>query len=85
MEDKSYQSIRLLTLKQVLVMVGYSRSWVYAEIKGNRFPTPIKGSGGAGGSSRWLYAEILFWVEERVRTSRKRSGQSPYPKNDHQG
>ena len=52
---------RLLRLSQVLDMVGFGKTYVYAMINSGNFPAPCKPGGTA---SRWSETEVLTWVAE---------------------
>lgn len=43
--------------------VGLSRSNIYQQIQGGKFPEPVK----IGRSSRWLAAEIEAWVNTQAK------------------
>ncbi|WP_456488985.1 helix-turn-helix transcriptional regulator [Caminibacter pacificus] len=50
---------QLLTLKEVIQMVGFKKSTIYKFIKENKFPRPLK----FGKSSRWAKSEIDSWIK----------------------
>ena len=58
---------RLLRLRQVLDIVGLSKSAVYARIREGSFPKSIS----LGGTSvAWIEAEVNDWVNARIAVSR---------------
>lgn len=58
------QHHRLIRLNAVLQMCSLSRAALYRGIKGRTFPAPIKLS---ARSVAWLHAEVILWVDERVK------------------
>ncbi len=57
-------STSVLRLPQVKAKTGLGKSQIYAEIKRQEFPAPIKLGLRASG---WLEHEIDDWIERRVR------------------
>jgi prophage regulatory protein len=53
---------RLLRLPEVIARVGLSRSWVYAEIAGGRFPNCHK----VGRASCWDSYAIDAWIAQQL-------------------
>lgn len=53
----------ILRLPEMCRCTGLSRSSIYALVKKNQLPRPIKISQRASG---WLRAEVLQWVEEKA-------------------
>ena len=51
---------QLLTLKEVVEIVGFKKSTIYKFIQKNKFPSPLK----IGKSSRWKLSDIRKWIEE---------------------
>jgi prophage regulatory protein len=49
-----------LTIKDVIDMIGFGKSWIYQHIKDGTFPQPIKIFGTA---NRWTLEQILNWME----------------------
>jgi len=49
---------QLLTLKEVVEIVGFKKSTIYKFIKKGKFPRPLK----FGKSSRWTKSEINEWI-----------------------
>lgn len=49
---------RLLTLRDVLALIKMSKSWLYAEIKAERFPAPLA----IGTASRWKAGPVYDWL-----------------------
>ena len=60
---------KILRLPEVIALTGYKRASIYAKVKDNTFPPPIKlcDNGRAVG---WLKPEIEKWVAERIEASR---------------
>jgi prophage regulatory protein len=52
---------RLLRIRDVLVMVGFSQRTVYQMVAAKTFPQPIR----IRSASRWSQAEVTRWIEER--------------------
>jgi prophage regulatory protein len=59
-------SKRLLRRPGVQDKVGLKHSAIYALIKRDQFPTPIK----IGRSSFWVESEIDSWIEQRIQQAR---------------
>lgn len=57
-----------LRLKQVKVVIGLSRSWIYAAMKRGEFPSPISLSVRA---VAWDSATVAEWQAQRILKSRK--------------
>lgn len=53
---------RLLRLENVVELVGFKSSKIYALIASGDFPSPIK----IGNASRWPESKIDAWIAERV-------------------
>jgi len=57
---------RLLRLREVMDIVGFKHSYIYALIKENKFPKPVK----LGPKSVvWLSTQITAWKKETVRSA----------------
>ncbi|MEH6589165.1 MAG: AlpA family phage regulatory protein [Halioglobus sp.] len=57
--------VRLLRVKEVLMLTGLSRSYLYALSSDGRFPRSV--SLVPGGTSRaWVEAEVQDWLNERI-------------------
>ena len=57
-----------LRLKQVKILTGFSRSWIYEAIRRGDFPAPI--SIGARAVA-WTENSIKNWQAQRIEQSRK--------------
>ena len=57
-----------LRLKQVKILTGFSRSWIYDAIRRGDFPAPI--SIGARAVA-WPERSIVEWQTRRIEQSRK--------------
>ncbi|MBX9803241.1 MAG: AlpA family phage regulatory protein [Caulobacteraceae bacterium] len=53
---------KLIALPTVMAQTGMCRSWLYAAIKEQRFPKPVK----IGGASRWDSRAVDAWVIEII-------------------
>ncbi|MGC5798860.1 helix-turn-helix transcriptional regulator [Sphingomonas sp. NFX23] len=62
---------RLLRLRDVSRVVGFSRSKIYKMIRNGQFPAPYK-PGGA--SSRWSEMEIAEWIDGVKAAGDKETG-----------
>jgi len=51
---------KLLTLNDVVQIVGFKKSTIYKFIKSKNFPKPVK----IGYSSRWRLSDIQKWMEK---------------------
>lgn len=56
-------SPQILRLPAVMYRTGMGRSWIYREMKANRFPQAVK----IGRASGWDAAAIATWIEARLR------------------
>lgn len=59
---------RLLRMRQVLEMVGLSKSQVYRMMQQAKFPLPIQVSERC---KRWLLEDVESWQNERIAENRK--------------
>jgi prophage regulatory protein len=60
-------NLRLLRIRDVMLICGLSRSSIYLAIKDGTFPRPVA----IGGRARaWVQHEVEDWVGQRVRASR---------------
>ncbi len=57
-----------LRLKQVTILTGFSRSWIYEAIHRGDFPAPIAIGARA---VAWDSATIAEWQDGRIQKSRK--------------
>jgi prophage regulatory protein len=55
---------RLIRLREVMAKTGLSRSYVYALAQKGQFPKPVKLS---ERSVAWIEAEVLAWIDERIK------------------
>ena len=51
-------TLNLISIQQVIGQVGIGRTTIYALIKTNEFPRPVK----VCGASRWVREEISDWI-----------------------
>jgi len=51
---------RLLTISEVVKIVGFKKSTIYKFIKKGKFPKQVK----IGKSSRWKLSDINKWLEQ---------------------
>ena len=72
MEQKSLyraaSGVRLLRLPEVMHRVGLGRSAIYAKIKCQEFPAPVRLGRRVLG---WISDEIQGWIDARIATSRR--------------
>jgi len=54
---------RLMRLREVLRLCGFSRATLYREIKLHTFPAPVKLSARSVG---WLQDDVMQWLDARV-------------------
>jgi len=54
---------RLMRLREVLQLCGFSRATLYREIKLHTFPAPVKLSARSVG---WLQDDVTQWLDARV-------------------
>lgn len=59
--NNTYAGDRLLRCRDVLQIVCFSRSYLYALIQDERFPKPIRLD---HKSSRWVASEVAAWVSD---------------------
>ncbi len=64
-------ALRLVRLREVMSICGLSRSSIYVEVKGGRFPRPVAISGRA---RAWVRHEVEAWAAQRIRASRAEHG-----------
>jgi prophage regulatory protein len=60
------QNKPLLTISEVVSMIGIGRSTIYAKMKVNEFPAPIKSGPRA---VRWRTDEVIEWINMRERAA----------------
>ena len=60
------QNKPLLTISEVVSMIGIGRSTIYAKMKVNEFPAPIKSGPRA---IRWRTDEVIEWINTRERAA----------------
>lgn len=53
---------RVLTLAEVVAKTGMSKSTVYASVRADEFPAPMKLTVRKSG---WLLSEIDYWIDQR--------------------
>ena len=59
----------LVDRHEVTRLTGFSRAWIYAQMKAGRFPKPIR----IGPRSvRWVESAIREWISERIEEDRLR-------------
>ena len=54
------EDLRLLTIKDVAELIGFSQSWIKDGVKCGDFPQPKK----VRGSTRWTTGQINDWLKE---------------------
>lgn len=68
------KAIRFVRLPEVKRITGLSRSSLYARVKEERFPPPVRLGGRAVG---WLESEITQWANDRVTEARPMPNKRP--------
>lgn len=63
-KDLPTEDLRVIRIRDVIVLTGLSRSAIYAAVKAGTFPRQLKLS---ARSSGWLRDEVVLWVKERPR------------------
>lgn len=58
---------RLITLDDVVAIVGFKKSFIHKHIELHQFPKPKKFGVSRRAASRWLESEIHDWVEQQMR------------------
>ncbi len=54
---------RLLTLKEVINLIGFKKATIYKYIKNGKFPKQIK----IGKASRWKLSDIEKWINSHIK------------------
>lgn len=62
---------KILRLPDVKACTGLSRSSIYLRISEGTFPKPVALGDRAVG---WVEAEVIGWVNQRIKTARKIQG-----------
>lgn len=57
---------RLITLDDVVDIVGFKKSFIHKHIELHQFPKPKKFGASRRAASRWLESEIHDWVEQQM-------------------
>lgn len=57
---------RLITLDDVVAIVGFKKSFIHKHIELHQFPKPKKFGVSRRAASRWLESEIHDWVEQQM-------------------
>ena len=60
----------VIKMKELVKVVGISRSYIYALQARGEFPLPIRLVEG-GRSTGYLRSEVNDWLEDRIKASRK--------------
>ncbi len=64
-------NVELWPLKTVLAKTGMGKTFIYREIKANRFPKQVP----VGGKSvRWASTDVQRWIDAQIARSKLRSG-----------
>lgn len=53
----------LLSIHKVAARISFSKSWIYAELKANRFPKPLR----TFGKNLWSSEAIDAWIASQLR------------------
>lgn len=72
-EDMYGRSVRvaMIRLPEVEARTGMKKSWIYREVRANRFPQPVKMSPQA---IAWVESEIDHWIKMRIADCRQTHG-----------
>jgi predicted DNA-binding transcriptional regulator AlpA len=62
MIEVSMDAKLLLSLPEVLRLIGMGRSWTLLAVKEGRFPKPVA----LGRARRWLAADVRGWVRDQA-------------------
>jgi predicted DNA-binding transcriptional regulator AlpA len=62
---------RFISLKKVIDIVGFNKTFIYSRVDLNQFPQPVKLGNSRRAASRWVEEEVIAWVENLIssRTS----------------
>lgn len=59
MQRENIEDVRLIDLKEVVLLTGIRKSKIYADAD---FPRRIK----IGRATRWAHREVLAWINQRI-------------------
>ncbi len=59
----------LVTRREVERLTGFSRPWIYAQMRSGRFPRPVRIGPKA---VRWVLGDVQRWIEDRIAEDRDR-------------
>ncbi len=69
--ETEYTGERFLRAKQVIEIVGFSKTYLYKLIEDERFPAPIRIDHRC---SRWIASEVEEWVEAMATRAPRGTG-----------
>ena len=64
--NQTTKSNKLIRIKDVILMTGISKSYIYQLVSKNLFPKPIQLIPG-GTSVAWIESEVLGWIDGRIQ------------------
>lgn len=71
MSEQIQAALTIIRRKEVESRVGLSRSSIYALIKANKFPKPIRLGDSLNPPVGWVEAEVVAWLTAQIEKSRK--------------
>lgn len=57
---------RFISLKKVIDIVGFNKTFIYSRVDLNQFPQPVKLGNSRRAASRWVEEEVMAWVENLI-------------------
>jgi prophage regulatory protein len=66
---------RFIGISEVQHRISHGKSWIYAKIKSDEFPKPIRV--GTSKSIRWIEADIDEWIAAQISATRNTTSQIP--------
>jgi prophage regulatory protein len=67
---------RLIKWREVVALMGFSKTSLYAKIRAGEFPEPVRL--GSAGSVRWSFLEVQRVISEAI-AARERNRSAPRP------
>jgi len=65
-QSKKEQDKRLIRIREVIRLIGISKSYIYQLVSQGKFPKPVTLVPG-GKSVAWLESEVLEWIDSRIQ------------------
>lgn len=57
---------RFISLKKVIDIVGFNKTFIYSRVDLNQFPQPVKLGNSRRAASRWVEEEVMAWVDNLI-------------------